>query len=81
MSIMRGDKDKDKLNSFPYTSRTNSTVKGKNYILFYAEDLHFLINHAVWLVTDIYEHYTLEWSKFKKDFVMNQSEGKKRHRL
>ena len=81
MSIMRGDKDKDKLNSIPYTSRTNSTVKGKNYILFYAEDLHFLISHAVWLVTDIYEHYTLEWSKFKKDFVMNQSEGKKRHRL
>ena len=68
MSIMRGDKDKDKLNSFPYTSRTNSTVKGKNYILLYAEDLHFLISHAVWLFTHIYEHYTLEWSKFKKRF-------------
>ena len=52
MSIMRGDKDKDKLNSFSYTSRTNSTVKGQNYIL-YAEDLHFLISHAVWLVTHL----------------------------
>ena len=39
----------------------------------YAEDLHFLITRAGWLVTYIYAHYTFEQSKFKKDFVvMNQ---------
>ena len=33
----------------------------------------FLIKRAGWLVTNIYERYTFEQSKFKKDFVvMNQ---------
>ena len=61
------------LNSFPYNSKTHSTLKEKKFILLYAEDLHFLITRAGWLVTHIYEHYTFEQSKFKKDFViMNQ---------
>ena len=72
MSIMTRDEDKDKTNSFPYTSRTNSTLKDKKYILVYAEDFHFLISHACWFVTHIYEHYTFEPSKFKRDFIINQ---------
>ena len=72
MSIMTRDEDKDKINSFPYTSRTNSTLKDKKYIPVYAEDLHFLISHSCWFVTHIYEHYTFEPSKFKRDFIMNQ---------
>ena len=66
-------KKKDKLNSFPDNSKTHSTLKEKKIILLYAEDFHFLITRAGWLVTHIYAHYTFEQSKFKKDFVvMNQ---------
>ena len=72
MSIMTRDEDKDKINSFPYNSRTNSTLKDKKYMPVYAEDLHFLIRHSCWFVTHIYEHYTFEPSKFKRDFIMNQ---------
>ena len=73
MSLMVRDKNKDKINSFPYTSKTHSTLKEQKFIPLYAEDLHFLVTHAGWLVTHIYEHYTFEQSKFKKDFaVMNQ---------
>ena len=64
MSIMRRDEDKDKINSFPYTSKTHSTLKDKKFIPLYAEDLHFLVNRAGWLVTHIYEHYTFGQSKF-----------------
>ena len=64
---------KDKINSFPYNSKTHSTLKEKKYVAFYAEDLHFLITRAGWLVTHIYQHFTFSQSKFKKDFVvMNQ---------
>ena len=72
MSITTRDEDKDKINSLSYTSRTNSTLKDKKYIPVYAEDLHFLISHACWFVTHIYEHYPSEPSKFKRDFIMNQ---------
>ena len=66
ISIMRRDEDKNKINSFPYTSKTHSTLKQKKLIPLYAEDLHFLVTRAGWLVTHIYEHYTFEQSKFKK---------------
>ena len=64
---------KDKINSFPYNSKTHSTLKEKKYVALYAEGLHFLITRAGWLDTHIYEHFTFSQSKFKKDFVvMNQ---------
>ena len=64
---------KDKINFFPYNSKTHSTLRGKKYVALYAQDLHFLITQAGWLVTHIYEHFTFSKSKFKKDFVvMNQ---------
>ena len=50
----------------------------KKFIPLYAEHLHFLVARAVWLVTKIYQHFTYEQSKFKKDFVvMNQKSRQK----
>ena len=65
LSIMvRGEK-KEKINAFPYTSKTHSTLKEKEYIPIYAEDLHFLITRAGWLDTHICKYFTFEQSKFK----------------
>ena len=73
MSILVRDEEKDKTNTFPYTSKTHSTLGEKKFISLYAEDLYFLIKRVGWLVTYIYEHYIFEQLKFKKDFVvMNQ---------
>ena len=73
MSIMVRNEEKDKINSFPYTSKTHSMLKEKKFVPLYADDLHFLITRAGWLVTHIYEHCTFEQSKFNKDFmIMNQ---------
>ena len=72
------DDEKDKINTFSYHSKTHSTLKEKRFISLYAEDLHFLITRAGWLVTHIYAHYIFEQSKFKKDFViMNQDKQQK----
>ena len=70
LSVAVSNEEKNTLNSFPYNSKTHSTLKEKKFILLYAEDLHFLITRAGWLVTHIYEHYTFEQLKFKKDFVI-----------
>ena len=44
----------------------------------YAEHLHFLVTRAGWLVTKIFQHFTFEQSKFKKDFVvLNQKSRQK----
>ena len=73
MNILVWNEEKDKINSFLYTSKTHSTLREKQFIPLYAEDLYFLIKRAGWLVIYIYEHYTFEQLKFKKDFVvMNQ---------
>ena len=53
MSIMRRDGNKNKIISFPYSSKTYSTLKDKKFIPLYAEDLHVLINRVDWLVTHI----------------------------
>ena len=72
------NEEKDKVNSFPYTSKTHSTLKEKKFIPLYAEDLHFSITRAGQLVTHMYEDYTFEQSKFKKDFlIMNQNSRQK----
>ena len=70
MSIAVRNEEKNKLNSFPYNSKTHSTLKEKKFVLLYAEDLHFLITRAGLRVTHRYEHYTFEQAKFKKDFVI-----------
>ena len=45
-SIVVRNEEKDKLNSFPYNSKTHSALKEKTIILLYAEDLHFLVKRA-----------------------------------
>ena len=70
MSVIVRDEEKEKINRFPYHSKTHSTLKEKKFVTLYAEDLHFLISRAGWLVTHIYAHYTFKQSKFKKDFVI-----------
>ena len=60
MSIIQRNEDKDKISSFPYTSKTHSTLRNKKFIPLYAEDFHFLIKRAGWLVIHIYEHYTFK---------------------
>ena len=77
MSIIVRDEEKEKINSFPYKSKTHSTLKEKRFVTLHAEELHFLISKAGWLVTHSYAHYIFEQSKFKKDFViMNQKSRK-----
>ena len=51
MNIVVRNEEKDTVNSFPYNSKTHSTLKEKKFILLYAEDLHFLVTRAGWLVT------------------------------
>ena len=46
LSIMVRDENNEKVNYFPYTSKTHSTLKEKTYIPLHAEDLHFLITSA-----------------------------------
>ena len=72
------NKHKKKINSLPYTSKTHLTLKEKKYIVLYAEDVHFLITSAGWLVTHICEHFTFEQSKFKKDVVNMNQKAKQR---
>ena len=64
MSILVRDEEKDKINSFLYTSKTHSTLGVKKFIPLYVEGLHFLFKSAGWLVTYIYKYYTFEQSKF-----------------
>ena len=76
LNIMVRNVGKDKINSFPYNSKTHSTLKEKKYVALYAEDLHFLITWAGLLVTHIYKHLTFSQSKFKKDFVVMNQKGR-----
>ena len=78
MSILERNEEKVRVNTFLYTSKTRSTLEGKKIIPLYAEHLYFLIKRVGWLVTHIYEHYTFEQPKFKKDLiVMNQKSSQK----
>ena len=73
LSIMVRNKGEDKINSFPYNSKTHAKLKEKKYVALYAEDLHLLMTRAGSLVTHIYKHFTFSQLKFQKDFVvMNQ---------
>ena len=78
MSVLSRCEEKDTINSFKYSSKTHSTLQNKKYIPLHAEYLHFLIKRAGWLVTHIYENFTFDQSKLKKDFVvMNQKARQK----
>ena len=74
MSVLQKNDEKDKINTFHYTSKTHSTMEEKKVFSPFIS----LIKRAGWLVTKIYEHYTFEQSKFKKEFViMNQKSKQK----
>ena len=40
------NEEKNTTKSFPYNSKIHATLKENKFILFYAEDLHFLITRA-----------------------------------
>ena len=66
------------VNNFKCNAKTHASMDEKKFISLYAEHLHFLVTRAGWLVTKIYQHFTFEQSKFKKDFVvMNQKSRQK----
>ena len=70
MSAMIRD---EKKKQFSFSLKNTFSTERKKIISLYAEDLHFLITGAGWLVTYIYAHYTFEQAKFKNEFViMNQ---------
>ena len=46
MSIIVRNEEKEKINSFPYTSKTHLTLKEKKFIPLYTKDLHFLITRV-----------------------------------
>ena len=56
LSIAVRNEKKNKLNSFPYNSKTHATLKEKTFVSLYAKDLHLdfiktFITRAGWLVT------------------------------
>ena len=78
MSVLNRNKDKDLINNFKSSAKTRSTLDEQKFIPLYAEHIHFLIKRAGLLVTKIYQHFTFEKSKFKKNFVvMNQKPRQK----
>ena len=78
LSVLSKKEEKDIINTFKHNAKTHPTMKEKKFIPLYAEHLHFLVTRAGWLVTKIYEHYTLEQACFKKEFVtMNQNARQK----
>ena len=54
MTISQRNEEKKSIKSFPYNSKTHSTLKDIKFIPLYAEDLHFLIKRAGWLATLIF---------------------------
>ena len=62
MSILQRNEEKKK--NLSHKIQKHLVLKDKKFIPLYAEDLHFLIKRAGWLVTHIYKHFTFEQSKF-----------------
>ena len=46
MSVVVRDEEKEKINTFPYHSKTHSTLKEKKFVTLYDKDLQFLISKA-----------------------------------
>ena len=69
MSVLNSNVERDIINNFKWSSKIHRTLDDKKCIPLHFEHLHFLINIAGWLVTNIYKDYTFEKAKFKQDFV------------
>lgn len=78
MSVLNRNEQRDIINSFTCTAKTHSTIDENKFIPLYAEHLHFLIKKAGWLVTSIYEHFTFEQSRLKKDFVIMKQKARQK---
>ena len=78
MSVLNRNEQRDIINSFTCTAKTHSTIDENKFIRLYAEHLHFLIKKAGWLVTSIYEHFTFEQSRLKKDFVIMKQKARQK---
>ena len=76
MTVLNRNEEKDTISRFAYNSKTHSALEEKKRIPLYAEDLHFLIKRAGWLVTCIYEHFNFEQAKFKGDFVIGNQKAR-----
>ena len=76
MTVLNRDEEKDAINRFVYNFKTHSTLGEKKFIPLYAEDLHYLITRAGWLVTYIYQHFTFEQGKFKRDFFIGNQKAR-----
>ena len=68
LSVLSKNEEKNIINTFKDNTKAYSTMKEKKIIPRYAEHLHFLLIRADWLVTKIYQHYTLEQACLKKTF-------------
>ena len=75
--VKRGEKS-EIVNNFKCTAKTHSTLDETKIISLYAEHLHFLIKKTSRLVTKIYERFTFEQSKFKKDFVVMSQKNREK---
>ena len=59
------------------TKQSHATMFPKTFILFYLEDLSFLIKICCLRVMKIYNHYTFKQARFKRNFVLiNQKSGR-----
>ena len=78
MSVISRNWDKDTLNNFKCNAKTHASTDKKNFVPVYAEHLRFILTRTSWLVTKIYQHFTIEQSEFRKVFnVMNQKSRQK----
>ena len=65
--------DENKPKTYTATTKVHSILFSKICIPLCLEDLKFLMEHVVWLVTKIYAQFTFEQAKYKKEFIlMNQ---------
>ena len=76
MSVISRNKEKDLVRTFKANAKTHSTLEEEKIIPLYAAHIHFLVKRAGCLITKIYQHFTFEQSKFKKDFVVKNQKSR-----
>ena len=79
MSALSRNEDKEIINNFKYNANTHSTMDEKKFLIpLYAEHIHFLVARASWLVTNVYQNFPLELSKFNKDLVVMNKKSRQK---
>ena len=77
MTILERNEDKDRINTFLYTSKTHSTLEEKKFIPLFSEHLHFLIKRADLLIIHIYIIHLNSQNLKKILLILNKNLGKK----